>query len=196
MTRPKRQRINIFQERLIFQAGSEDPVVYPPGYFGDGMESQATPPPEELDDGIPDDYEVGRLEEIGPEEEHHPVFYDDYDFDIGPEPETSNHSLYRLYDVFIYKDPNPLSSQQLYVMHDFKYGPNDCIVVIPNRYAVVALLNVIIIECSSNLQTVTLRSALVPCAIQTLYSVPIFNRIGLKHLKDPTMLLYFMPALM
>ena len=58
-------RINIFQEKLVFQAGSKAPIVYPPGHFGDGKtECQATPP----SDGT-ERNETERFEEMGPEDE-------------------------------------------------------------------------------------------------------------------------------
>jgi hypothetical protein len=166
---PKRKRINIFQERVVFQCGSRPPEVYPPGHFGDGeSESHATPLPEyeedEPDDVIPEDYDA----DGGPEEAAFPGFYDS-DFDIPPEPEVSNHSLYRLYDVFIHQDPNPLSSQQLYVMHDFKYGENDSIEVIPNRFAVVSLLNVFSTNISSSSSMAILLLVHAPYAILTPY---------------------------
>ena len=78
---------------------------------------------------------------MGPEDDCFPGMLDDSDFDVGPEPDVPNHTLYRLYDVFIYTDSDPLCSQQIYVMHDFKYGSNDEIEIVPNCYAVVTLLN-------------------------------------------------------
>ena len=139
-------RINIFQEKLVFQAGSKAPIVYPPGHFGDGKtECQATPPSdyenEEFEEDGTERNETERFEEMGPEDDCFPGMLDDSDFDVGPEPDVPNHTLYRLYDVFIYTDSDPLCSQQIYVMHDFKYGSNDEIEIVPNRYAVVTLLN-------------------------------------------------------
>jgi hypothetical protein len=166
---PKRKKINIFQERIVFQCGSRPPEVYPPGYFGNGeSESHATPPPDyeedESDEGIPEHYDAGGFEDFRPEEDAYPGFYDS-DFDIPQEPEVSNHSLYRLYDVFIHQDSNPLSSQQLYVMHDFKYGENDSIEVIPNRFAVVSLLNVFSPNFSSS------SSMAIPLLVHAPYAI-------------------------
>jgi hypothetical protein len=138
------KRINIFQEKLVFQAGSKAPVVFPPGYFGDGeTECQATPPSEYEEEDLEEDrseedLETDRFQEMGPEDDYFP---DESYFDVGHEPEVANHTLYRLYDVFIHTASDPLCSQQIYVMHDFKYGSNEEIEIVPNRFAVVTLLN-------------------------------------------------------
>ena len=147
---------------MIFKVASKQPVVYPPGYFGDGMESHIPSSPEmdkeelEYQEQTYDDFNIGRFEENGPEEDTFPGNYDEGDFDIPPEPEVSNHTLYRLYDVFIHKSAEPFASQQLYLMHDFQYGSNEEILVVPNRFAVVAILNVRFFNSSYNLPMATL----------------------------------------
>jgi hypothetical protein len=158
---PKKKQLNIFKERFVIKVGGEEPVVYPPGHLLAAMESLAPPSPEleeevvEIEQQAYDDYNIGRLEENGPEEDTFPAGYDEADWDVAPEPDVSNHTIYRLYDVFIHKSTEPYSSQQLYVMHDFQSGPQDEITIVPNRFAVVAILNVIIVNNSCNLLMVT-----------------------------------------
>jgi hypothetical protein len=152
MTRKRPKVINILEKAIKFRVGAEAPTVFPPGHYATDEECSATPPLEPeleddfmaLDDAL-EDMAMGRYEENGSEKGNYPVGYDDFHFDIMPDEEVQNHVLYRWYDVFLYKDPNTRGSQQFYVLHDYEYGPNDEVVIIPNRYAVVALLNVYII---------------------------------------------------
>lgn len=155
MRLPKRKRINIFQEKLIFKVGTDPAIVYSAGHFGDGKAERNAPPTLEVlepDENLNDlevgnDCAISRYQEYGIEENASPDGYDACDFDNATNDELPNHALYRLYDVFIRKPPNPQSSRQFYVMHDFNYGPDNAIVVQPNRFTVVVILNVYITQC-------------------------------------------------
>ena len=136
-------RPNVFMESLLFQVAGEEPILYPPGYFGTGnQECPAT-----LDD------DAGLLHSLNEEEELYESFnttetiWEDNwsigaDFDIPGGQEEDNTKLYRVYDVFIRTPPDPKASKQFYVMQDFAFGTDQEIVVDHSRFAVVALLNI------------------------------------------------------
>ena len=151
MVNPRRSR-SIYDMPLVFEAGNDPPVVYPPGTFRceDDCECDETPALfDEPDDAFPLGEET--IQDFGNDSFQ---IYDpsnDYGEDIDELERTllfsaesnDNSPLYRAYDVFIHKDSNPAASTQFYVLHDFEFNSDDNIEIIPSRFAVVSILMVI-----------------------------------------------------
>jgi hypothetical protein len=145
-TNHNKNQPNVYMESLLFQVAGEEPVLYPPGYFGTGPQERQSSPTADttlnnaLDEQEPDEFygNNGDLEAdwLGGDANFQ-------DFDIPNDSGRDNSLLYRVYDVFIRTAPDPKASRQFYVMQDFQYGLDQEIVVDHSQFAVVTLLNVL-----------------------------------------------------
>ena len=144
----------IYMEPLLFQVAGEDPVVYPPGFFGEGPEERQAPSQSNSFDNEelfiePEPYESYDAD-AG---DWNPGYDDDFqrldELDTPHEFISDNASLFRVYDVFLHTAPDPRASRQFYVMNDFEFGSNKDIIVNHSLFAVVALLNVRILYLGS-----------------------------------------------
>lgn len=134
-------------EPLLVQIVGEEPVLYPPGHFGTGpLESQTTSTPETFySDTMNEDPDelLDAYDAYDGERYHDFDDFPNYD-SLSPPPEDTsvNAKLYRVYDVFIHKAPDPKASRQFYVLQDFDYGQDNEIVAYPSKFAVVTVINV------------------------------------------------------
>jgi hypothetical protein len=158
MPRAKKKK-SIYDIPLEFQTGNEPPVVLPPGALRPGnAECDVTPADNDGSYVAYDDYQAEETMNYGDEfnpnydpQDDFPV--DDAEWDTtlvyGQNDEGNTH-LYRPYDVFIFKDTDPRASRQIYVLLDFVIDPNDNIVPIPSRFAVVTVFMVLYTYVAQN----------------------------------------------
>jgi hypothetical protein len=138
----------VFDRPLLFEAGREPPVVIAPGSFRFEEERSVTPT---LEDELHDDtLQLEHENMIDYGDENFQLYacdeefeFGDYDYDTTFVGDQENSSLYRAYDVFIHKDPAPLSRTQLYVLYDFYVDLDEAPVLVPSKFAVVTILMVL-----------------------------------------------------
>lgn len=146
-----RRTKSIYDLPLVFQAGDDEPVIFPHGTFGKDVElveCDVTPPSEE------ELYDTYQAEETvnGYGNDSFQIYDPSNDFEDGwPDAslafdrlDEENTSFYRAYDVFIYKDPEHTAKTQFYILRDFEYDSHDNIVILPTTFAVVSLLMVML----------------------------------------------------
>lgn len=146
-----RSRRSVFDMPLVFEAGDDPPIVLPPGTFRCEEDLVCDETPFPFDDGH-DDLIMHEDTLQDYDDQDHAIHDPFFDYDVGLDEFertiicsaecNDNSSLYRAYDVFIYKDADPRAKTQFYVLHDFKVNSEDQIERVPSRFAVVSILMV------------------------------------------------------
>ena len=126
---------------LTFTIGNLAPRLYPGGVFRNARDSSEHVPIESADELLQDDYDqLEYTSEIDNSEAE--ADFEDCPFDIQENTDGYNSLLYRNYDVFIRKPPDPLAKRQFYVMHDFQYDVDSNIIINQKDFVVLCLLKV------------------------------------------------------